>query len=648
MDTTIDQTSPPLIPRAALFGNPQKAGAQISPDGTHISFLAPRNGVMNLWVAPRTKLEQARPLTDEKKRGIPGYAWAFDGRHLLVIKDNDGDENFHLYAVDLDTATMRDLTPYEAIQASIVKLSRKHRGEVIVSHNARNPQFPDLYRIGIATGAETMIAQNPGLAGFDVDEDFAIRLAAKLEPDGSQTALRPDGRGGWETFLTFAPEDAMTSGVLGLFPPDQNTTLMLSSAERDTAALYRIDLGTGETELLAEDTRADIGEIIVRLHENTPLAYGVNYERNRYIALDPSIEPDLDALNAAGIGDWGIQSRSEDDTLWVVGAASDTAPGVAWLYDRTTRTLEKLYDTRPELAAAPLAAMHPSIIAARDGLQLVSYLTLPKGVDAATPSRPAGPLPLVLLVHGGPWARDSFGFNPYHQWLTNRGYAVLSVNFRASTGFGKAFLNAGDHEWGRNMDNDLLDAIDWAIAEGIADPGRIAIMGGSYGGYATLASMTRNPDRYACGVDIVGPSNLETLLATIPPYWEAGRSIFTKSIGDPGTQEGAALLRERSPVHQADRLSRPLLIGQGANDPRVKQAEADQMVAALKAKSIPVTYVLFPDEGHGFARPENSIAFNAITEHFLAAHLGGRTEALATDEIGRSTAQILEGAEILP
>lgn len=646
MNTKLDPAALSLIPRTSLFGNPQKAGAQISPDGSHISWLAPRDGVMNLWVAPRNRLSDARPLTDERKRGIPGYAWAHDGQHMLVIKDTDGDENFHLHAVDLDTATMRDLTPHEAIQASIVKLSRRHRGAVIVSHNARNPQYPDLYRIDLASGAASMIAENPGLAGFDVDEDFNVRLAARLEADGSQSVMRPDGRGGWDTFLTFGREDAMNSGVLGLFAPDGRTTLMLSSAGRDTAALYRIDLENGETTLLADDDRADIGEIIVRPVENMPLAYGVNYERNRHVALDPSIRPDLDRLDNAGIGDWGIQSRSEDDNLWVIGAVSDTAPGVAWLYDRATRKLEKLYETRPELASAPLAAMQPHVIPARDGLKLVSYLTLPKGSDAA-PGRAERRLPMVLLVHGGPWARDSFGFNPYHQWLANRGYAVLSVNFRSSTGFGKAFLNAGDHEWGRAMDDDLLDAVDWAIGAGIADPARIAIMGGSYGGYATLAAMTRNPERYACGVDIVGPSDLETLLATIPPYWEAGRSIFTKSIGDPSTAEGAALLRERSPVHLADKLARPLLIGQGANDPRVKQAESDQMVAALKAKSIPVTYVLFPDEGHGFARPENNIAFNAITEHFLAAHLGGRAEPL-TDEIERSTAQVLEGANILP
>ncbi|MDD2861211.1 MAG: S9 family peptidase [Acidiphilium sp.] len=636
----------PLIPRAALFGNPSRRGAAISPDGRHITFLAPLDGVMNVFIAPRGALDQAKPLTHETKRGVPFYQWAQNSGHVLVGRDTDGDENFHVHAVDITTGHARDLTPHENVRAEIAKLSRRHPGDVILSHNARNPQFPDLYRVDITTGAATMITENPGFAGFAIDDDFNVRCAVAIQPDGSQVALRPDPASGWAPFLQFAPEDAMISGIEDYFAPD-GTTLIRSSAGRDTSALYRLALDTGEQTLIAADDRADIGGVLVDQITKAPLAYSVNYDRNRYVALDPSVQPDLDYLDAANIGDWAVQSRTDDDKLWVIGSNGDTAPGAAYIYDRTARSLEKLYDSRPELADAPLAAMHPVIIEARDGLKLVSYLTLPKGSDAATPGHPSRKLPMILLVHGGPWARDEFGYNPYHQWLANRGYAVLSVNFRASTGLGKSFLNAGNNEWARAMDDDLLDAVDWAITANIADPARVAIMGGSYGGYATLASMTRNPTTFACGVDIVGPSNLETLLATIPPYWEAGRAIFHRSIGNPDTADGLALLRERSPVHLADRLARPLLIGQGANDPRVKQAESDQMVAALKAKGIPVTYVLFPDEGHGFARPENNIAFNAITEQFLAAHLGGRAEPIGADEISRSTAQILEGADTL-
>lgn len=646
MDTHVASTETTLIPRAALFGNPSRRGAAISPDGTHISFLAPLDGVMNVFIAPRAALDRTRPITRETKRGVPFYQWANDSRHILVGRDTDGDENFHIHAIDITTGHSRDLTPHEGVRAEIAKLSLRHPGAVVLSHNARNPQFPDPYLVDIATGDATMITENPGFAGFAIDDDLIVRCAVTIAPDGSQIALRPDPESGWAPFLTFAPEDAMMSGIEDHFAPD-GTTLIRSSAGRDTAALYRFSIETGEQTLLAADERADIGGVLVDQVTKAPLAYSVNYERNRYIALDPAIEPDLAFLDGADIGDWAIQSRTADDRLWVIGSNADTTPGAAYLYDRTTRTLEKLYDSRPDLAGAPLAAMHPVIIEARDGLHLVSYLTLPNGSDPATPGRPTQPLPMVLLVHGGPWARDEFGYDPYHQWLANRGYAVLAVNFRASAGFGKEFLNAGNNAWGRAMDDDLLDAVAWAIESGIADPQRVAIMGGSYGGYATLAGMTRNPTTYACGVDIVGPSNLETLLATIPPYWEAGRAIFHKAIGNPDTEEGLALLRERSPVHLADRLARPLLIGQGANDPRVKQDESDQMVAALKAKGIPVTYVLFPDEGHGFARPENNIAFNAITEQFLAAYLGGRAEPIGADEISRSTAQILEGADTL-
>jgi len=636
----------PLIPRAALFGNPSRRGAAISPDGTHISFLAPLDGVMNVFIAPRAALDRATPLTRETTRGVPFYEWAKDSLHVLVGRDTDGDENFHIVAVKVATGEARDLTPFAAVRADIVKLSSVHPGEVVISHNARNPQFSDAYRVRIDTGEATMIAENTGFVGFGCDDDLTVRYAVQFEADGSQSVLRPDGAKGWSAFMRFSAEDALTSGIEDLFAAN-GTTLMRSSVGRDTAALYRLDWASGESVLLAADERADIGGVLVDVRTKAPLAYSVNYERNRYFALDAAVQADLDVLVGAGIGDWLVQSRTDDDRAWVIGTDADTAPAAAYLYDRDTRTLEKLYDSRPELADAPLAAMHPVVIEARDGLKLVCYLTLPKGSDAGTPGRPALALPMVLFVHGGPWARDGFGYNSYHQWMANRGYAVLSVNYRASTGFGKAFLNAGDKEWGGKMDDDLLDAVEWAIGAGIADAERIAIMGGSYGGYATLASLTRNPTKYACGVDIVGPSNLETFSSSIPPYWETARAMVVKMIGDPATEDGLALMRERSPVNHADRLSCPLLIGQGANDARVKQAESDQMVAALKAKGIPVTYVLFPDEGHGFTRPENNIAFNAITEQFLAAYLGGQAEPIGADDISRSTAQILEGADTL-
>jgi len=631
----MNQPATPLIPRDLLFGNPEKSSARISPDGASIAWLAPLDGVMNVFVAARMTPEAASPLTRETGRNIPYFVWAADSRHVLFYKDRDGDENWHVHAVDIETAVMRDLTPHDGVNASIGRISRRRKNTVLIAHNARDQRFHDLYTVDVATGAATLLAENPGFTSFIADEDFAVRFAEKMNADGSTDVLRPDDHGGWTPWLAIAAEDALPTTLTSHFASDGKTTLIFDSRGRDTACLARLDLATGKTEVLAADPRADISGLITDPETHEPLAYSVCYERAQWHALDQAIAPDLAFLDAAGIGDWELLSRTDDDTLWIVRAEGDVAPDRVYLFDRANNTLDKLYDAKPALAGAPLAPMRPVVIAARDGLNLVSYLTLPLGA--------AGPQPLVLVVHGGPWGRDHFGYNSWHQWLANRGYAALSVNFRASTGFGKAFINAGDHEWGGRMDDDLLDAVDWAIAEGIADPTKVAIFGGSYGGYAVLAGMTRNPTRYACGIDIVGPSNLETLLATIPPYWEAIRAHLVKSLGDPDTAAGLALLRDRSPVHRADALARPLLIAQGANDPRVKQAESDQMVAALRAKDIPVTYLLFPDEGHGFARPENQIAFIAVAEQFLASHLGGLAEPVHPGELERSTAQFLAG-----
>jgi dipeptidyl aminopeptidase/acylaminoacyl peptidase len=372
--------------------------------------------------------------------------------------------------------------------------------------------------------------------------------------------------------------------------------------------------------------------------------YRVSYLRSEWHALDSARAADFAFLSANVQGEWNPVSLTKDTNLWIVGRNDATAPGQFLLYDRKAKKISKLFTARPDLEGKPLVPMHPLELKARDGLTLVSYLTLPPGADANNDGRPEQPMPMVLLVHGGPWGRDGYGFNSMHQWLANRGYAVLSVNFRASTGFGKAFIRAGDKEWAGKMHDDLIDAVNWAVAQRIAPKDKIAIMGGSYGGYATLVGLSFTPDVFACGVDIVGPANLETLLSTIPPYWEAVRVKFARAIGDVSTDEGKKLLAERSPLTRAGAIKRPLLIGQGANDPRVKQAESDQIVAAMKEKKIPVTYVLYPDEGHGFARPENSLSFNAITEAFLAHNLGGRFEPVGDDFKGASV-KVLEGAD---
>ena len=634
MKSSIPQVA--LIPRALLFGNPTRALTQISPDGRHLSWLAPDAGVLNIWVAPTDAPEQARVLTRDRRRGVRFYRWTYDGRHLVYLQDQGGNEDFHIFAVDAETGGTRDLTPFEGVSARIDAVSKRRRDSILIYLNRRDPKWFDPCILHLGSGAITVLLENPGFGGFWADEEYRLQLAEKYDADGSLDVLRRAPDGSWADWLRFAPEDVRSSGIHHLTAAG-SVAILLDNRGRDTTALVRIDLETGRTDVLGADPRVDIAGVIAHRETREPVAYAIDAGRRDYVAIEPRLQPDLDFLAAQDIGDWFLNSATEDGRRWIVGGIADTRPEAAYLYDRDARSLRKLHETRPDLAAAPLAAMRAVTIRSRDGLDLVCYLTRPVGSDGAGP--------MVLHVHGGPWSRNVFGFHPVHQWLANRGYSVLSVNFRGSTGFGKAFVNAGDGEWGRRMDDDLLDAVGWAIDQGVAEPGRIAIMGGSYGGYAVLASMTRNPELYACGVDIVGPANLETLIATMPPYWAPIRSQLTRAVGDPATAEGLALMRERSPVHQADRLRKPLLIAQGANDPRVKQAESDQMVAAMQANGIPVTYLLYPDEGHGFARPENNLAFHAVAEAFLARHLGGRVEPFAAGEIEASSLHVLQGGE---
>ncbi len=438
-------------------------------------------------------------------------------------------------------------------------------------------------------------------------------------------------------------EDSLTTNPAG-YTTDGSTLYWLDSRGRNTAALYAEDVASGQRTLIAESDKADIGGTIRDPKTGVVEAYSVNYLKTEWTAIDPDIKASLEFLDEELDGEFGISSRTDDDSTWIVWNDPMTAPSSTYIYDREESTLTPFYVTRPELEGAPLQPMHPVEIASRDGLTLPSYLTLPPAADQDGDGRPEEAVPMVLLVHGGPWARDEYGFSSLVQWLANRGYAVLQTNFRGSTGFGKDFINAGNKQWGLTMHDDLIDATDWAIAEGITTAEQVAIMGGSYGGYATLAGLTFTPEKFACGVDIVGPSNLETLLDTIPPYWAPMVKIFHERMGDPNTEEGLALLKAASPLYKADQITKPLLILQGANDPRVKQSESDQIVGAMKEAGIPVTYVLYPDEGHGFAKPANNIAFTAISENFLGTCLGGRSEPIE-DTVKDSTAQILEGVE---
>ncbi len=641
---THDLSSIPLIPRDDLFGNPTRAAGKLSPDGKWLSWLAPKDGVLNIWLAPVDSPDNAKAMTDATDRPIRQYMWAPDSRSLLYIQDKGGDENFLLYGVDIASGQENTLTPFENTRVDIVGGSESIRDKILIGLNNRDPQFHDVYLLDLNSGELTLVIENDSYAGFMADDTLTVRMALRQNEAGGTDYFRvTDNQVADAPFSTTEMEDALTTSPAG-YTRDGSILYWLDSRDRNTAALYAEDVASGERTLIAENDKADIGGTIRDRETGEVQAYSVNYLKTEWTALDADLGAALDWLDSQLDGEFGISSRTDDNQTWIVWNDPLTAPTATYIYDRATQTLTPFYVTRPELEGAPLQPMHPVEIKARDGLVLPCYLTLPAGIDLDGDGKPERASPMVLLVHGGPWARDDYGFAGGVQWLANRGYAVLQVNFRGSTGFGKNFLNAANKQWGLAMHDDLIDAVDWAIGQGVTEADKVAIMGGSYGGYATLAGLTFTPETFACGVDIVGPSNLETLLDTIPPYWAPMVKIFHERMGNPDTEEGLALLKAASPLYKADKITKPLLILQGANDPRVKQSESDQIVSAMKEAGVPVTYVLYPDEGHGFAKPNNNIAYTAITENFLASVLGGRSEAIG-DTVKDSTAEILEGIE---
>ena len=635
----------PLIARQLFFGNPDRASVQLSPDGTHISWLAPLAGVLNVWVASRSDLATARPVTHDTGRGVRIYLWAYTNSHILHVQDKDGDENWRLYAVDLATGSARDLTPFDGVQTQLNAVSHKLPEEVVVGLNNRNPQWHDIYRINLVTGKMTLLLQHDRFAGVTVDDDYRLRNAIQMTADGGMEFYIP-AAGDWQLWDSVPAEDILTTEQVGFDKANRNM-FMKDSRGRDTSALMEINPETRESRVLAADAQADVADVVRHPTEKHIQAVSFIYDRKRWQILDASIEPDLTHLRSVTDGDVEIASRSLDDRYWVVLYVVDDGPARFYLYNRRNRGTTFLFSTRRDLENQRLAKMRSVIIQSRDGLDLVAYYTLPLGSDRNNDGIPDHPLPMVFTPHGGPWGRDFWGYHPWHQWLANRGYAVLSVNFRASTGFGKAFINAGNREWGGKIIEDQVDTVQWAMQAGIADRNRVAVMGGSFGGFSTLAGLTVTPELFACGVDLVGVADLITWMESIPPYLKPFLDLFVKRIGDHRTKEGRSLLRKHSPLTHVDRICRPLLVAQGANDPRVRQAESDQIVQAMQARGLPVTYLLYPDEGHGFARPENSLSFHALAEAFLAAYIGGRHEPVGNDFEG-SSARILTGAEEIP
>jgi dipeptidyl aminopeptidase/acylaminoacyl peptidase len=607
---------PPLIPKEVLFGNPERAQARISPDGTRMSYLAPENGVLNVWVKTIGQ-DDDHVVTQDTLRGIRIHFWAQDNKHVLFMQDVGGDENFHVYSVNLDDGTIRDLTPFEGVRAQPVALDPNYPDQMLVSMNKRDPRLFDIFNVSLQTGEAELVGENPGdIVGWLPDTKFKVRGAIRTTADGGFDVLvRAAESDTFGVLFHLGPEDTGTD-VHG-FTPDGKGLYVADSRGADHTQLKVIDIATQKEKLIIANPKVDVGAVMIHPTKYNVQAVSFNYDRDEWTVVDSSIADDFDAIRGIYSGEFSIVSRDLADDVWLVAYSSDVQPTRYYAYNRDSKEGTYLFTTRPKLEQYTLAPMKFVEIESRDGLTLPCFLTLPVGIEGKD-------LPLVLNVHGGPWARDYWGYNPEVQWMANRGYAVLQVNYRGSSGFGKTFLHAGDKEWGRKMQDDLTDAVKWAIDKGYADSRKVAIYGGSYGGYAALAGAAFTPDLYTCAVDIVGPSNILTLLASIPPYWEPMLNMFYQRVGDPATEED--MLKERSPLFSADKIDIPMLIGQGANDPRVKQAESEQIVAALKANEQYVEYVVYPDEGHGFARPENRLDFYGKSEVFLARYLNGRVE----------------------
>jgi len=603
----------PLIPRNVLFGNPERSSPQISPDGTLLAYLAPDQGVLNVWVRTLGKTDD-RVITSDRKRGIRNLSWQYDSRNILYAQDQSGDENWRIYQTNIASKQTKDLTPFEKARADIVALEPSRPDTLLIQLNKRDPKVFDVYRVNLMSGELTLDTENPGdVAGWQADHDLQVRGAqVTTEGGGTLIRVRDDAKSPWRELMKWGPEE--TLGNILSFSPDNKALWVITSLDANAARLLSVDVTSGKRTVVAEDPQFDVSFAVTHPKTNKLEAVVFLRERRDFQILDKDIEADFGVLRKVRDADISDFSRDLNDDKWIVTFEGDDSPVYYYLYDRRSQQATLLFSNRPELEKYNLAKVKPIQYKARDGMTIYGYLTTPAGVDRKN-------LPLVVFPHGGPWGRDLWGYDPYAQWLANRGYAVLQPNFRASTGYGKKYLNAGDRQWAGAMHTDLLDGKDWVVEQGIADRQKICIMGGSYGGYATLAGVTFSPDAFACGVDIVGPSNLVTLLKTIPPYWSTLLAIFHKRMG-----EDEAFLKSQSPLFKADQIKAPLLIGQGANDPRVNKAESDQIVAAMRKNNKVVEYYVFPDEGHGFARPENRMAFNAAAELFLAKHLGGKSE----------------------
>jgi dipeptidyl aminopeptidase/acylaminoacyl peptidase len=628
---------PPIIDRELIFGNPEIAGAQLSPDGKYVAFQKPWKDTRNVYVkGVNEPFSAARLLTTETKRPIAGFFWTRDGKYILYVKDNDGDENYNVYAVDpsaspaagADAPASRDLTGLKGVRVMLVDVPKNDPDVVYIGLNDRDKAWHDLYKLKISTGEKTLMRKNTErIEGWNFDLQGNLRLATRSAENGDTEILRVDS----DKFTKIYSCNVFESCGVIRFAKDGKRAYMETNkgADMDLTALALLDPETGNTEIAESDPlkKVDFGGAFFS-EATDELTFTVYVEdKPRYYFKDKGFGADFKWLDGKFPGkEVSLGSATLDEKTWLITASSDTEPGETYLFDRKNHKLALQYKVREKLPRAELAEMRPVHYKSSDGLEIPAYLTLPKGV-------PAKNLPTIIFPHGGPWGRDTWGYNGYAQFFANRGYAVLSMNFRGSTGYGKKFLDAGNEQWGRKMQDDVTWGVKYLVDEGIADPKRVGIFGGSYGGYATLAGVAFTPDLYAAAVDLFGPSNLITLMDSIPPYWESVRQMFYQRMGNPTTAEGKALLIERSPLTSATKIKTPLLIAQGANDPRVNHAESEQIVIALRDRGFPVEYILIPDEGHGFARPVNNMASVMATEIFFAKYLGGRDQTDGTPEV---------------
>jgi len=629
---------PPLIPREILFGNPARTDPKVSPDGSQLSWLAPdKSNTLNVWTSALDGTH-AHCVTNETGDPIEWYTWAGDGKHVLYLHDNAGDEIPHLFSTDLMTGNVRDLTPFRGVRAQNVLTDSRHPAAVLVAMNLRDRTKFDMYRVDLETGAITIEAQNPGdVLTWRADNNFVLRAATAFDGTTGRTIIRVRDAGDkpWRDLVVMPFERALFAGqvvngslIVG-FDPDGKSLLIVSALHSDKGRLVRVDLQDGhEHGVIAEDPHCDVAFVDVGrlgmepgviLHPVTGAVQAVqfNYMTPQWSFVDPKLKTDFENINREAPGFFDLVSRDNADRVWIVASRRSDAPVTYYKFDRGTKKLSRLFTENPALAKFAVAAKKPGIIKTRDGLEIVSYLTIAPGVDPRK-------VPLVLLIHGGPWDRDSDVYDPEVQFLANRGYAVLQANYRGSTGFGIKFFNAGNLQVGLGMVEDVLDAVRWAVDQGIADPKRVAAMGGSMGGFATLRALEMRPDLFACGVDEFGPADEALSFRSSPSYWSNILARWRRRAGDADHDENWN--RKISPLFHVDAIRAPLLIVQGKNDPRVTMANADAMVAALRKAKRDVTYVVYPDEGHGFARPENQFDFYGRGEEFLAKHLGGRAE----------------------